>query len=112
MIYKKKRFIVDLSVVFPNNCYQGECKRGDECPYRHEKPTDPDDPLADQNIKDRYYGNNDPVAHKLMQRAQAMPRIEPPADKSITTLYIGNIPRGKYTNHILRCNKMTHTIYT
>ncbi|XP_022657967.1 pre-mRNA-splicing factor RBM22-like isoform X3 [Varroa jacobsoni] len=72
---------------------KGECKRGDECPYRHEKPTDPDDPLADQNIKDRYYGNNDPVAHKLMQRAQAMPRIEPPADKSITTLYIGNIPR-------------------
>uniref|UniRef100_A0A668A046 Pre-mRNA-splicing factor RBM22 n=1 Tax=Myripristis murdjan TaxID=586833 RepID=A0A668A046_9TELE len=35
---------------------KGECKRGEECPYRHEKPTDPDDPLADQNIKDRYYG--------------------------------------------------------
>nr|CAD7420692.1 unnamed protein product [Timema poppensis] len=33
---------------------KGECKRGEECPYRHEKPTDPDDPLADQNIKDRY----------------------------------------------------------
>nr|CAD7415568.1 unnamed protein product [Timema cristinae] len=32
---------------------KGECKRGEECPYRHEKPTDPDDPLADQNIKDR-----------------------------------------------------------
>ena len=31
---------------------KGECKRGEECPYRHEKPTDPDDPLADQNIKD------------------------------------------------------------
>ncbi|XP_051829908.1 pre-mRNA-splicing factor RBM22-like [Antechinus flavipes] len=26
---------------------KGECKRGEECPYRHEKPTDPDDPLAD-----------------------------------------------------------------
>lgn len=33
---------------------KGECRRGEECPYRHEKPTDPDDPLADQNIKDRY----------------------------------------------------------
>lgn len=32
---------------------KGECRRGEECPYRHEKPTDPDDPLADQNIKDR-----------------------------------------------------------
>jgi pre-mRNA-splicing factor RBM22/SLT11 len=33
---------------------KGECKRGEECPYRHEQPTDPDDPLSDQNIKDRY----------------------------------------------------------
>lgn len=34
---------------------KGECRRGEECPYRHERPTDPDDPLADQNIKDRYF---------------------------------------------------------
>ena len=72
---------------------KGECKRGDECPYRHEKPTDPDDPLADQNIKDRYYGTNDPVANKLMQRAQTMPELEPPADKNITTLYLGGVPK-------------------
>ncbi|XP_045138882.1 pre-mRNA-splicing factor RBM22-like [Portunus trituberculatus] len=70
---------------------KGECKRGEECPYRHEKPTDPDDPLADQNIKDRYYGVNDPVADKLLKRAAAMPRLEPPEDKSITTLYVGNL---------------------
>lgn len=70
---------------------KGECKRGEECPYRHEKPTDPDDPLADQNIKDRYYGVNDPVADKLMRRAAAMPKLEPPEDKAITTLYIGNL---------------------
>ncbi|KOX70045.1 Pre-mRNA-splicing factor RBM22 [Melipona quadrifasciata] len=63
---------------------KGECKRGEECPYRHEKPTDPDDPLADQNIKDRYYGVNDPVADKLMRRAAAMPKLDPPEDKSIT----------------------------
>ncbi|XKL67166.1 hypothetical protein PGB90_010586 [Kerria lacca] len=71
---------------------KGKCRRGEECPYRHEKPTDPDDPLSDQNIKDRYYGVNDPVAAKLMKRASAMPKLEPPEDKSITTLYIGNVP--------------------
>jgi len=131
---------------------KGECKRGEECPYRHEKPTDPDDPLADQNIKDRlvfaysykvdlsqrnrrpgscltdyrrmntpsfrlylngctslhsqllemspfknllffsrYYGMNDPVAEKLLRRADQMPKLEPPEDKTITTLYIGNL---------------------
>ncbi|VVD04248.1 unnamed protein product [Leptidea sinapis] len=71
---------------------KGECRRGEECPYRHEKPTDPDDPLADQNIKDRYYGVNDPVAEKLMRRAAAMPALPPPEDNTVTTLYIGNLP--------------------
>ncbi|XP_028017387.2 pre-mRNA-splicing factor RBM22 isoform X1 [Eptesicus fuscus] len=70
---------------------KGECKRGEECPYRHEKPTDPDDPLADQNIKDRYYGINDPVADKLLKRASTMPRLDPPEDKTITTLYVGGL---------------------
>ncbi|XP_014246837.1 pre-mRNA-splicing factor RBM22 isoform X2 [Cimex lectularius] len=70
---------------------KGECRRGEECPYRHETPTDPDDPLADQNIKDRYYGVNDPVANKLMRRASTMPKLEPPEDKTITTLYVGNL---------------------
>ena len=27
--------------------------------YRHEMPTDPSDPLSQQNMKDRYYGTND-----------------------------------------------------
>lgn len=40
---------------------------------------------------DRYYGVNDPVAEKLMRRASAMPKLEPPEDKSITTLYVGNL---------------------
>lgn len=73
---------------------KGECRRGEECPYRHEKPTDPDDPLADQNIKDRYYGVNDPVAEKLLRRAAAMPRLDTPEDRSITTLYVGNLGDG------------------
>ncbi len=39
----------------------------------------------------RYYGVNDPVAEKLMRRAAAMPKLEPPEDKNVTTLYIGNL---------------------
>lgn len=48
---------------------KGECKRGDECPYRHEKPSDPDDPISKQNIKDRYHGTRDPVAQRLLAKA-------------------------------------------
>jgi pre-mRNA-splicing factor RBM22/SLT11 len=47
---------------------KGECKREEECPYRHEAPNDPEDPLSNQNIKDRFYGVNDPVADKLVKR--------------------------------------------
>eukprot|EP00096_Caligus_rogercresseyi_P014988 TRINITY_DN7440_c0_g1_i1.p1 TRINITY_DN7440_c0_g1~~TRINITY_DN7440_c0_g1_i1.p1 ORF type:complete len:389 (+),score=128.09 TRINITY_DN7440_c0_g1_i1:83-1249(+) len=70
---------------------KGECKRGEECPYRHERPNDPDDPLNDQNIRDRYYGVNDPVAQKLLKRAEALPKLEPPEDPLITTLYVGGL---------------------
>jgi len=70
---------------------KGECKRGEECPYRHEMPNAPDDPLANQNIKDRFYGINDPVADKMMRRAATMPKLEAPSDKTITTLYVGGI---------------------
>ncbi|XP_067617399.1 pre-mRNA-splicing factor RBM22 [Eurosta solidaginis] len=71
---------------------KGECKRGEECPYRHDKPNEPDDPLCEQNIKDRYYGRNDPVAEKIMKRAATLPTLEPPEDRNITTLYVGNLP--------------------
>ena len=70
---------------------KGECKRGEECPYRHDRPSDPDDPLSEQNIRDRYYGVNDPVANKLMTRASALPSLEPPEDALITTLYVGGL---------------------
>ncbi|CAF1104064.1 unnamed protein product [Adineta ricciae] len=70
---------------------KGECKRGEECPYRHEKPSDPDDPLSTQNIRDRFYGINDPVAEKLLSRYKEAPQLEAPEDKTVTTLYIGNV---------------------
>lgn len=50
--------------------------------------------LSEQNIKDRYYGVNDPVAEKILKRMQDLPNLTPPEDPSITTLYIGSIPSG------------------
>jgi len=47
---------------------KGECKRGAECPYRHEIPEESE--LSHQNIKDRYFGNNDPVAQKILGKIQ------------------------------------------
>jgi len=55
---------------------KGECKRGEECPYRHEAPTDPDDPLSNQNIRDRFYGTNDPVADKIFKRMHDITKDE------------------------------------
>ncbi|VDM64049.1 unnamed protein product [Angiostrongylus costaricensis] len=78
---------------------KGECKRGED----HEKPSDPDDPLSTQNINDRYYGSNDPVAEKFINRAKAMPALEPSADTTITTSYVGNLgPAGQITQKDLK----------
>ncbi|KAK9864507.1 hypothetical protein WJX84_009809 [Apatococcus fuscideae] len=71
---------------------RGECKRGAECPYRHEMPTTGE--LANQNIKDRYFGVNDPVANKMLGRVDRMPNLTPPEDASITTLYVGSLTPG------------------
>lgn len=68
---------------------KGECKRGAECPYRHEMPTT--GPLSEQNIRDRYYGTNDPVAQKMLKKASEKKTITPPEDKSITTLFVGGV---------------------
>ena len=138
---------------------RGECKRGAECPYRHEMPTSgaprplpacarrhapardvaareacrctaaalraglafpcmcmpppllalpvgwppaadtPLSPLAtpcagplsEQNIKDRYYGVNDPVANKMMDRANKLAKLTPPEDQTICTLFVGGV---------------------
>lgn len=70
---------------------KGECRRGDECPYRHEMPTDPNNPLAKQNMKDRYFGTNDPVANKMMKRASKVQALEAPKDQAIMSLYIGGV---------------------
>ena len=61
------------------------------CHCRHEMPTDPNDPLSQQKLKDRYYGTNDPVAEKLLKQASEMPKLSAPDDKSITSLYVGGV---------------------
>ncbi|GFR48435.1 hypothetical protein Agub_g10334, partial [Astrephomene gubernaculifera] len=69
---------------------RGQCTRGAECPYRHEMPPSNTE-LANQNYKDRYYGVNDPVANKMLRRADEMNKLTPPEDTSITTLYLGGL---------------------
>jgi len=68
---------------------KGECKRGTTCPYRHELPSD-DPELANQNIKDRYYGKNDPVAKKILAKIDSN-SVEEPRDPNIKTLFIGGV---------------------
>ena len=68
---------------------------------RHELPIKGE--LANQNIKDRFYGVNDPVAGKMLREyddncsrsdnsnAASTGPSEPPEDKSIATLFVGGI---------------------
>ena len=62
---------------------KGECNRGTECPYRHEKPAD--DALAHQNIQDRYHGRSDPVARKILSAHAEAQGLKPPEDESIVS---------------------------
>ena len=75
------------------------CTRTD-CPYRPcngdtDMPELNSDPaLRQQNIKDRYHGVNDPVAEKMLRRAEggaAGGALTPPEDESITTLFVGGL---------------------
>jgi pre-mRNA-splicing factor RBM22/SLT11 len=72
---------------------RGECTRGDECPYRHER-VHKDANLGKQTIYDRYHGVDDPVAKKMQTRIDAemakMPT--PPEDVSVCTLFISGVP--------------------
>ncbi|KAJ1899513.1 Pre-mRNA-splicing factor slt11 [Kickxella alabastrina] len=70
---------------------KGICTRGNECPYRHEMPQgDPE--LAKQNIVDRYHGNNDPVARRMLARSSVTMKKDnlavAPEDKSIMSLFV------------------------
>ena len=81
---------------------KGECKRGAECPYRHELPDEGHQGFSLKNIQARYHGRDDPVAAKMLQKLQGdgedgtngpslVDRTKPPEDRSITTLFVGGI---------------------
>eukprot|EP01067_Filipodium_phascolosomae_P008064 Filipodium_phascolosomae@DN677_c0_g1_i1.p1 len=79
---------------------KGECTRGDMCPYRHEIVEENE--LSHQNIKDRFHGMNDPVANKLLRRAnEDGTKVLPPEDKSLVTLYVGGLD-GRISDSDLR----------
>lgn len=119
---------------------RGTCTRGLYCPYRHERPeenrkrkhgidgeedvaeTESDkekrEALSKQNLRDRYYGMNDPVAERMLDRVGLGPNGEkkrrvtrkppssrgkslgsdssqhapsPPEDTSIKTLFVAGV---------------------
>ncbi|CBZ50424.1 hypothetical protein NCLIV_008920 [Neospora caninum Liverpool] len=75
---------------------RGECKRGDECPYLHQE-VHHDPALANQNLRDRYSGQDDPVAEKILRLAASKPSddsVTPPADTTNTTVFVGGLTKG------------------
>lgn len=64
---------------------KGDCNRGTECPYRHEKPVDNE--LAHQNMQDRYHGRNDPVANKILGGHAESQGLKPPEDITIVSFH-------------------------
>ncbi|KAF8637386.1 hypothetical protein AX17_002883 [Amanita inopinata Kibby_2008] len=68
---------------------KGECSRGNECPYRHEMPQINE--LSQQNIQDRYYGRNDPVARKILSTNAENQGLKPPDDVTITSLFLSSL---------------------
>lgn len=71
---------------------KGACNRGTDCPFRHELPQGGE--LANQRLRDRFHGENDPLAAKIMRRGNEDMTMMPPEDKSITTLYVGGLETG------------------
>ncbi|CAD6574083.1 MAG: Pre-mRNA-splicing factor slt11 [Tremellales sp. Tagirdzhanova-0007] len=70
---------------------KGECKRGAECPFRHEIPEE--NGLQKQNLADRYYGRNDPVAKKILRESAEGKGMKAPEDQSVTTLLFLGLPQ-------------------
>jgi len=71
---------------------KGACNRGQDCPFKHELPKGGE--LANQKLRDRFHGENDPLAAKIMRRADEEMTLQPPEDRAVTTLYVGGLPAG------------------
>lgn len=77
---------------------KGECKRGDECPYRHEIPQTNE--LSHQNIQDRYHGHNDPVARKILATNAENRGLRPPDDNTVVSM-MQTFGLGPHANQLL-----------
>jgi pre-mRNA-splicing factor RBM22/SLT11 len=82
---------------------KGECDRGAQCPFRHEMPRDRNDPMSQQNTKDRFYGTNDPVAKKIIVKQQRRERKEqkedsedPAYERATATAYLRFVGDGPF----------------
>jgi hypothetical protein len=51
--------------------------------FRHEMPVNNE--LSKQNIQDRYFGNNDPVARKILAGHAENQGLNPPEDESVVS---------------------------
>lgn len=105
---------------------RGECNRGNECPYRyvyvlhnkrtshkphmltrlsppdsHEMPTARDHPMYTQNIKDRFYGTDDPVANAMLKGASKAGVYVDPPTSTVRTLWMSPVDE-KMTDKDLR----------
>jgi pre-mRNA-splicing factor RBM22/SLT11 len=89
---------------------KGECDRGANCPFRHEMPRDRNDPMVKQNTKNRFFGESDPVANRILGRQRRREEEENKEDedgydKARATLYMrfqGDAPYPPLTEAAIR----------
>jgi pre-mRNA-splicing factor RBM22/SLT11 len=89
---------------------RGECNRGLNCPFRHEMPRDRNDPMSNQDTKNRFFGTKDPVSKRILgrQRRKEEETKKEDADgydKARATLYLkfqGDEPYPALTEENIR----------
>jgi len=91
---------------------KGTCNRGENCPYRHEMPSEDEEAKVDENgkkiknlsveqsIRDRFNGVNDSLAGKILKKIKKSEKPVPPENKNITTLFIGGVDETLTENDI------------
>lgn len=75
---------------------KGKCTRGETCPYRHALVAERYPSL--QSYRDRYYGENDPAAERILESHPDIQlpekKVKPREDKSIKCLYVQGLREG------------------
>ena len=80
------------------------------CPYRHTNITEQDleslkkgNGSIDEKIRERFIGINDPIARKIMDKIEEKSKPpSPPADPTISTLFLGNVTSEEITDELVR----------